>query len=347
MDEKHFQESDENADIRNMLFRYYAGMATSEETSRLEAWINLSDEHRDRARDWYAAFLATASYCVEKEMDVDEEWHRFCRRLTWRLGLWHVLKWTQRVAAVLFVPLLAVTWWALSRPVSAAQADVPMYELRVKPCMTAECRLPDSTLVHLNSGSVLRYPSVFGDSERVVELSGEAYFEVAHDSLRKFRVNLGKGVQVEVLGTHFNIDAYQNQDDIVTTLTEGTVELVYPAAAGEHRQRMRAGEKAVYDKTERTLQLKPTDGEVELSWKDRKVTLKKTPFPEALHMLAKHYGVEFSVRTDRYADYTFTGTFTNQTLEEVLDIFRVSSKVRWRTVVDSLRTQEQKQIEIY
>lgn len=61
-----------------------------------------------------------------------------------------------------------------------------------------------------------------------------------------------------------------------------------------------------------------------------KVVLRKTPFDEALHLLSKRYGVDFDVRTDRYDGFTFTGTFTNQSVEEVLDIFHVSSQVCWR-----------------
>lgn len=345
MDKQEFQGNEEEADIRNILFRYYAGSATADEISRLEEWINLSDTNRKCAKDLYATLLATDSCCVEEQMNLDEEWQKICRRLKQRNRWRYCLKWTQRVAAVLFVPLMAVTWWALTKPVPVGQPEVQMCELRVKPGMTAECRLPDSTRVCLNSGSVLRYPSVFAEGERVVELSGEAYFEVMRDTLRKFRVNLGEGVQVEVLGTRFNIDAYGEQDDIVTTLTEGIVELVYPDAAGENRQRMHPGEKAVYDKKGHTLELKPTDGEVELSWKDMKVVLKKTPFPEALHLLSKRYGVTFDVHTKRYEGYTFTGTFTNQTVEEILDIFRVSSKVCWRVKSDPSKGQEL--IEIY
>lgn len=314
--------------MNELLVRCYEGCATPEEAAELEAWVEQSDKNRQKAERMFALLLAADSHGVEETLDVEAEWRRMKRRLGFRRPEMRWLTWMQRVAAVLFLPLLALSWWALTRPVPVRQPEVRMCEVRVKPGMVADLRLPDSTLVCLNSESVLRYPSAFVGDERRVELSGEAYFKVAKDVRRKFKVDLGEGVQVEVLGTHFNIDAYGG--NVITTLTEGSVDFVWPAGAGEGRQRMQPGQKAVYDRADGTVELSQTDGEVELSWKEMKVVLRRTPFTEALHMLSKRYGVDFEVRTARYNTYTFTGTFTCQSVEEILDIFQVSSRVRWR-----------------
>lgn len=83
--------------------------------------------------------------------------------------------------------------------------------------------LPDGSRVWLNAASSLRYPTAFTGKQRVVELDGEAYFEVEKNAGKPFKVKTGYGPQVEVLGTRFNINAYENEKNITTTLLEGAV----------------------------------------------------------------------------------------------------------------------------
>jgi transmembrane sensor len=85
--------------------------------------------------------------------------------------------------------------------------------------------LPDGTRVWLNSESSIRFPTVFAGGQRTVEVTGEAYFEVAKDAAVPFRVNINDRAEVEVLGTHFNINAYENESRINTTLLEGSVKV--------------------------------------------------------------------------------------------------------------------------
>lgn len=85
--------------------------------------------------------------------------------------------------------------------------------------------LPDGTKVWLNAASSLKYPTVFNGKERLVTVTGEAYFEVAQNASRPFRVKTGNDGNIEVLGTSFNVNAYANEDDISTTLLEGSVRI--------------------------------------------------------------------------------------------------------------------------
>ncbi|HEY0611194.1 MAG TPA: FecR family protein, partial [Chitinophaga sp.] len=103
--------------------------------------------------------------------------------------------------------------------------------------------LPDGTLVWLNAASSLRFPTAFTGDERVVTLIGEGYFEVAHQrSNMPFKVQLSDGA-VEVLGTHFNIMAYQNEARVRTTLLEGAVNVVH----GTHTARLSPGQQASWE----------------------------------------------------------------------------------------------------
>jgi transmembrane sensor len=99
--------------------------------------------------------------------------------------------------------------------------------------------LSDGTRVWLNAASSVKYPVEFSGQERKIELTGEAYFEVAHDQKRPFRV-VSNGQVVEVLGTHFNINAYDNEQAVKTTLLQGSVRII----AGANSQMIKPGEQA-------------------------------------------------------------------------------------------------------
>lgn len=85
--------------------------------------------------------------------------------------------------------------------------------------------LPDGTLVWLNAASSIRYPTIFKGGDRRVEITGEAYFEVARNPKIPFRLNVNDRAAIEVLGTHFNVNAYENEEQIKTTLIEGSVKV--------------------------------------------------------------------------------------------------------------------------
>lgn len=91
-----------------------------------------------------------------------------------------------------------------------------------------------------------------------------------------------------------------------------------------------------------------TNGESELAWMDQKVIFDKTPFKAALHILKKRYNVDFIVNTSKFDKYTFTGAFTEQYIEEILENFKISSHIRWRNVkLTNNQSEERRQIEIY
>src|SRR4029079_12697426 len=86
--------------------------------------------------------------------------------------------------------------------------------------------LPDGSKVWMNAASTLRYPLTFTGNEREVEVTGEVYFEVAKNAKMPFKVDVNNEAQVEVLGTHFNINSYQNETSIKTSLLEGSIKII-------------------------------------------------------------------------------------------------------------------------
>ena len=160
--------------------------------------------------------------------------------------------------------------------------------------MTTSVLLPDSTVVHLNSESSLRYPTFFAGDVRQVELNGEAYFDVTQHPRKRFIVSTPHHSQVEVYGTSFNVEAYGNETPISTTLIEGSVGFIYKNSKGKFQKSMLSPrQKLVYSPQTGDIKCYATSGESEISWKDGKLIFNDTPLDEVLHMLGKRFNVEF------------------------------------------------------
>ncbi|HTI94159.1 MAG TPA: FecR domain-containing protein [Puia sp.] len=157
-----------------------------------------------------------------------------------------------------------------------------------------QLQLPDGSRVWLNAATSLRYPTSFTGGDRVVELKGEAYFEIAADAKKPFKVKVLKGgaletepLQVEVLGTHFNIMDYDEEPAIRTTLLEGLVRV----SKGGHTVLVRPGEQARLSGSDE-LRVMAADTEEAIAWKDGMFRFKDAGIGEVMRQLARWYDVE-------------------------------------------------------
>ena len=326
-----------NSDIEALLPRYFSGEATDEERMRVVQWVRESDEHARIARQIQQLCLAADALDVLERVDTERALKQVNARID-RARFRRLVRWTERVAAVLFLPLLALSLFLINNP-----EEPRMLEVRTNPGMTTRLTLPDGTQVCLNSESALIYPEKFEGKTRTVKLAGEAFFEVAKDARRRFVVETPHQAQVEVHGTKFNLEAFALDSVVVTTLLEGQVDFV--SAWGN--MPMKPGEKLVYHTHGNWMDKFLTDGEVESAWKDGRIVFHNTPFDEALRMLEKRYYVDFVVTNPEYEADSFTGTFTNQRLDRILEIFEISSGVRWRYVPRADKNEIKRKIEIY
>lgn len=143
-------------------------------------------------------------------------------------------------------------------------------------------QLSDGTQVWLNAGSSLKYPTIFNNSERTVELKGEGYFEVAKDAGKVFRVKINDK-QVEVLGTHFNVSAYEEDITINTTLLEGKVSVAGRVLIpGEQAQLAPDGQMSV----------KKVDVEEAVAWKNGLFLFQNADVKTIMQQLSRWYDIE-------------------------------------------------------
>lgn len=317
------------------LLNYYAGYLSEVERSAVAEWIDSDEENRKTAEQIYYICFTCDTVNMMNHIDSDAALRKVKARINTngRRRLWIKL---QRVAAILFLPVLVATIYLLS--VSQRQTNESFesfVEVRTTSGMISSVVLPDSTKVWLNSNSYLKYPTRFG-AERNVELVGEAYFRVSKDAAHKFRVNTG-AMQIEVMGTEFNVDAYDNpKRTIKTTLINGSVNMLYTDNQNTaHIVEMYPSQCAVFDSQNKTVSLKRVDTTGAASWKEGKIVFRKTPCADALRMVENRFNVEFVIRNPGCYEHSFTGMFADQRLDTILESFARSSNMRFKTIKQS------------
>ncbi|MDE7074389.1 MAG: DUF4974 domain-containing protein [Odoribacter sp.] len=164
--------------------------------------------------------------------------------------------------------------------------------------------LPDSTQIWLNSATRLRFPTSFPGKERMVYLEGEAYFEVAPDKDRPFIVSVGE-LNVQVLGTKFNIKAYSEDAVIYTTLAEGAVKAI--DTQKDVAMLLAPDQQCIFDKHTGKMDKKDVDAQAFIGWTTGKFIFKKETIEEILKQLGRWYGTTVTYQTPELKNYRFTG----------------------------------------
>ena len=148
-----------------------------------------------------------------------------------------------------------------------------------------QVRLPDGTRVWLNAASSLHYPTSMSQARRVVELTGEAYFEVAHNKAKPFVV-VTASQDIEVLGTHFNVNSYQDEINTVTTLIEGSVKV----STEKQQMLLKPGQQSIG--TDNRLKVLTADMEQALAWKNGQIRFSNATLEEILKQAARWYNID-------------------------------------------------------
>lgn len=195
--------------------------------------------------------------------------------------------------------------------------------------------LPDGTKVWLNAASSLRYPAAFTENERIVELTGEAYFEVA-TSLNQsekavkvpFIVKINSGEQkseVKVLGTHFNINSYTNETVVKTTLLEGSVKFSYLPASGVGPEvKLNPGQQSELVESGKIKVINDVDVELAVAWKNGYTAFKSMDIKSIMRLVERWYDVDV-VYKGEMPGRTFSGEVSRGAdLTQLLRIFEAS-----------------------
>ena len=232
-----------------------------------------------------------------------------------------------RAAAILLLPVLSLLFYTNLSDRDRYADNSKDLEVEAPAGSRMHIELGDGTKVWLNHGSKLKYPHRFAGENRKVFLTGEAYFEVAHNEKIPFIVGTNR-LEVKATGTAFNVSAYPGDDNIETTLVEGKV-ILYERETNHEIKALSPGEclKFIAQKNEYTLESENTAKYT--AWKDGLLVFKNEKVEDVAKKLARWYNVEVEIANEKVNEFTFTATFMDETLPQVLELMTLATPVSY------------------
>lgn len=243
-----------------------------------------------------------------------------------RISFTSYLKYVAIIAVIFSVGLGAF------RMIYSNQENVLTYtEVYVKNGEHKQITLPDGTTVTLNAGSYLKYPDSFVSDIRRVEMDGEAFFEVTRNEEQPFLIHT-KEADVKVLGTSFNVKAYNMDEQLTVSVQTGKVQVDLPEAM----MRLLPDEQLVLDKTRGEFQKRNEDAKLSTIWINGGLYFNRTPIRTVVNELIRMYNrtIEFAPGVE-YDEYIY-GEHDNKSLESVLKSIQYSTDIKYRIEKDKI-----------
>lgn len=239
-----------------------------------------------------------------------------------------------RAAAILLFPVLGFGLFMSVKYQSARHSqnsvNLAFNEVFSSVDAITKVSLPDGSNVWLNHNTSLKYPAMFQGDFRTVELTGEGYFEVAHNPQKPFIVKAGE-IQIKALGTTFNVMAYPDEDRIETSLICGLVELQRLEPGGNITPliNMNPNDLTIFQKINNEISTRTIDDDRYFSWKNGKLIFNKEPLGDVVKKLSRWFNVDIQIKDPELNDLTYTATFVHETLPQVMELLTLVTPINF------------------
>ena len=195
-------------------------------------------------------------------------------------------------------------------------------------------QLPDGTKVWLNSCTTIQYAEDYGRSNRNTHLSGEAYFEVARNEKKPFIVKTN-GIDVKALGTAFNISAYPEDTQLITTLFSGKV-AVQPTLTKQQIM-LAPNQVAIYYKSGNKIEVTPYDKKLFAQWRGGYLSFEMMYLQDITKLLERNYNVVFRYDNQKIKKFKFSGSFRNsEDLTQILNVIKTNTGIQYQATQDTI-----------
>lgn len=312
----------EQHDYIVLLKRLFRKEITSEERKILVEWIRkpgIRDEFYSICEQMWDGASGETDRKAEEEIwerlqsDLDRSEARLPEKRRW-------LSVAYRAAAAVLLPVCLgmAAWLGLNH--ADNKASQPPFVVAVDCGQKASLTLPDGTKVWLNSATRLSYGAEYNTSERRVCLDGEAYFEVAKDKEKRFVVCCDD-LEIEALGTAFDVKGYSEDQSVTALLAEGSLRVADKANA----TLLKPGEKVVYHKSREAFTKSAVSDVREIDfWRNNMLVFNSAPLSEIAVTLERMYGVKVLFATEELKNVPFSGTIRNNSLHNVFYIISLT-----------------------
>ncbi len=350
--------------INILINSYLSNQASEQEVKELVLWINQSDDNRTKFIEYSRVWMLTTQAQPKGKFNKAkyEEWNKLSEKLGSDNKNIPVISTSPlqkfiRIAAVfllLFSIGATIAWRVTSNRLNNFANKENFHQIIVPKGSKSEVILPDGTQVTLNAGSSLSYSTNFGLTKRKVVLNGEGYFNVTTNPGVPFIVD-ALGLKIKALGTIFNVKAYPEETSITTTLVEGIVKIEGEGVnltmnpkqkvtyiKANQRQEISSAQKTE-ESAKKDIPLKPAESSEEqqiklasnvntyehTAWKDGRLIFNSEKLRTLAVLLERKFDVAIKIQSEELLNYKFTGTFHQETLEQILDIMNLSAPLKY------------------
>ena len=302
----------------HLILKYLQGTLSEAERETFESWLNQSDEHRKRVNDFRSVWKASAGQEKNIDFQTEQEWTKLQASLNREMDTESVVdlnpkSYVLRIAAA--ISFLVVSSFVLYMVVFRSHEIV--HETADQ---TLHVVLPDSSEVWLNEKSRLAYADDFTDS-RNLRLEGEGFFEVKSVAEKPFVIHADE-VQIQVLGTSFNVKAYDEEMQAEVFVVTGKVS--FSTTDKNSSIVLTPGTNGIFNKKDRTMVSETEADQNIMAWKDKRLVFRKTPLWEVVKTLERYFKTDIRIKNEKLLICRFTSEFNDPTLQEVIETLSVA-----------------------
>lgn len=324
---------DANLKIHQLVVRLFSGEATEPERKQVESWLNSDPENEKLFRDLREIWLSAGVDHNPDGYDVEKAIQLFRQKTSIqsaRLAKRNRVSRFIQYAAIFLLGIIVPTSYFFGR-----KQDVIPENYTTINCALGDKTsviLPDSSKVVLNSGSQLTFNNNFKKGVREVSLNGEAYFSVEKDPANPFKIKT-PSIEVEVLGTEFNLKAYKEDQEATTTLVSGSLKV----KRNQKSVVIKPNQKLTYDKASDKMHiLELNDLSSETGWKEGRLVFRNESLGQLEKKLERWFDVEIEFSDELVKNRSFTGTLERESILEVIAYFGRSKYVNYHIVDNAI-----------
>ncbi len=335
---------------KRAIVNYLSGKLSAGDTEIINHWLEKSDKNKLLFDQFSDIWLASSSNQLSNQIDEEKAWNEIQNKLqgqpfkTKKITLKEIV----RIAAVFVIAFFlgSLGYYFLDRE-KPVETETRFVEYFSPLGSRSFVQLADGSKVWLNAGSTLKYNNTFGQNNRELHLSGEAFFDVEKNKKIPFVVKTSE-IDVIAIGTQFNVKAYPEEKTIETTLIEGSVKLESSTVKLADNLYLKPNEKAVFtrkkqqskviveENIEKEAVLKPkleiiesVEPEPVISWKDQRWVIRNEKLGNLAVKLERRFDVNFIFDNEVLKEYSFRGTLEDESLQQIMEAIKFSSPIKY------------------
>jgi len=345
--------------IENLLLKFSKGDLTPSEAKALALIVKQGDENEDLKEILTKLWLKSTDTNIvvqsdeilekvkERIKDIETA-PNFTEKKNGRLKLFMYM----RYAAVILMTF-GLTWFAkdiLENNITDKSNNLASNEISVSYGSKSKIKLPDGSVVILNSGSTLKYPTKFDKETRNVYIEGEAYFDITKDRKHPFYVKTNS-ITIKVLGTKFNVKSYPEEKTVETTLVCGSVEIYANKDVIKNENRLailKPNQQATFEIGKNKLSVAnlnnnnnsvsiksilindKVDLDPVIAWKDNRLVFRDESFVNLTHKLERWYSVDIDIQDESLKTTMFSGVFVKESIEQSLNALKLATPFEYK-----------------